>query len=200
MSIDCSKPNLPMVKGNTIKLNTGNGEQTSYSYTPDRTNRKQPKFELAKLIAQGITKYSTDSDPNISETELNNFKQEIYEGFIGLNESELRSSAEWDCDTYGSSRVVVKDAVLNSFDRLYDVYANDKNITPEEYTKMLKTLLDSTGFGEKEKINQNEELPINSINAVNEPLIETENQPREKYWFGGLIDLVRAIIWTLKGD
>lgn len=188
MTISCNKPNLPIIKDNTITLNTEDGNSVTYK-------RLGVGLELPKIIAQGITKYSTDSDPNISETELGSFKQEVYENFLSIPDGKFRFYGQ-NGEMAGT---VVKDSLLKSFERLFNCYASDKKITPDEYTKMLKIMLDSAS-GEKEIVSQKQEQPTNNTNTENKPTAETESQPRKKYWFGGLIDLGRAIVWSINGD
>ena len=154
MTNNTTKTNLPIINTNSIILKT-DGKKYKYSSEKDR----DCNLILPMIIAKGITKFSTNSDPNISENEFNEFKKYIYEEFILVN------------DTYFYNRehtvgITVKEALLSKFDRLFEVYANDNKITPEEYTKMLKIMLDSAWHDYK-KLNC-EDISNNSNNKPNE--------------------------------
>jgi len=180
----CNKPNLPIVAkdGNSVTLKIEDGKSVIYK-------RIGTELVLPKIIAQGITRYSTDSDPDISETELESFKQDVYEKFLSIHDRNFEIAGGVD----GS---VVKDSLLTNFERLFESYAKDKKITPDEYTKMLKVMLDSACRIKKEIVSPEKEQLTNKTKAEN----KATNEPGNKYWFGGLIDLGRAIVGTVKGD
>ena len=137
MADNTIKTNLPIIDTNSITLKTDGKE---YKYSSFKTNKID--LALPMIIAKGVRSFSTDSDPNISENELNQFKKYVYEEFMQIDDGAFQASSSVGT----TDGAVVKDALLNKFDRLYDIYTCDNKIAPEEYTKMLKIMLDSSGL------------------------------------------------------
>ena len=108
-----------------------------------------PLFDLPQVIINGIKKFSTDDNANIEGDELKKFKQQVHEEFYSMNDSRFQVSSHLGT----TEPVVIKEAYLSKFDRLFEDYSEDNKITPEEYNKMLITLLkgscDSKGLTEE---------------------------------------------------
>ena len=132
------KINLPIVeKGKSITINVNGKYET---YKPIDNYRKE-NLSYPTILANAIIKYSTNSDPNISEKEIFGFKQTVIE--------ETMVNGDIATDNFITSSTF-KNFWLSSIERLINLYTDPssdggKDITPNEYTKFLYEMLETTG-------------------------------------------------------
>ena len=142
MNTSGNVPNIPVVGHKSIELKYNN---KIYKYSDEvysHDKYETPLFDLPKVIINGIKNYSTEDNPNIEGAELQKFKQQIHEEFYLMPDKRFQKTSQQD----KSDPVVIKEAYLNRFDRIFEDYAGDGKITPEEYTKMLILFLKSSYF------------------------------------------------------
>ena len=131
-------PNIPIVGKNSIELNY---ENKVYRYSH---KKNVPLFDLPQVIINGIKNFSTNDNANIEGDELQKFKQQVHEEFYLMKDS--RFTVRYGEGSKGTEPVVIKEAYLSRFDRLFEDYSEDNKITPEEYTKMLIMFLKGTSL------------------------------------------------------
>ena len=134
VAINNSVPNIPQVQKGTITIKTQEGV-IKYGGAND-------KIAFPSIIIQELKKYSTNDDPNITEKEQYAFTVGIFEKYMQIPAEELN-----DGPCFAIPGEVLKETSYSAFERFINFYSDErseggKDITPNEYTKMLKSLLD----------------------------------------------------------